>query len=594
MNRYLQNQFVGCAGKTPGGIFFALTICLLFLATLTGCNGDVNVLTTTPDHVDFTKDGGVTDLTIKTDAGSWTISNPSADWLTLSATSGNLSTETIKLTVSSRTLTARSADLTISAGNAKSVKVTVSQAAAEHLNVITADQANIQFKPIAETKSLKITTDDAQWSLSSDADWLQFNKTTGTKGATTVAVTTLLNNTDGARTATITVTGANTGSLQIPVTQQAPLYPNYNKSPLAADATGMSSTAVELAAKVHLGWNLGNTLEASGGETAWGNPKTSKALIDLVKQNGFNAVRLPCSWNQYMANSATAELKKEWLDRVTEVVQYCVDNDMYVFLNIHWDGGWLENNCTKAKQEENNAKQRAFWEQIATQLRGFDEHVVFCSANEPNVENAEQMSVLNSYHQTFINAVRSTGGRNSYRVLVFQGPSTDVDKTSSLMTTLPTDQVANRLMAEVHFYTPYQFCLMTEDADWGKMFYYWGANYHSTTDPTRNSTWGEENDVTALFTKMKTKFVDKGIPVVLGEYAAMRRTTLTGDALTLHLASRAYYLKYVTKQAIANGLLPFYWDAGGLGDNGSGLFNRQNNTVFDQMALDAIVAGGAE
>jgi endoglucanase len=87
----------------------------------------------------------------------------------------------------------------------------------------------------------------------------------------------------------------------------AGLYPSYNTNPIAADATGMSSTAVQLAAKIKLGWNIGNTLEATGGETAWGNPKVTKALIDAVKANGFNAIRIPCSWNQYLENSATAK-----------------------------------------------------------------------------------------------------------------------------------------------------------------------------------------------------------------------------------------------------------------------------------------------
>ena len=116
---------------------------------------------------------------------------------------------------------------------------------------------------------------------------------------------------------------------------------------------------------------------------------------------------------------------------------------MYVILNIHWDGGWLENNCTQDKEEEVNARQEAFWEQIATTMRDFDEHLLFASANEPNVDNATQMAVLESYHQTFIDAVRSTGGKNSYRVLVVQGPSTDIEKTNQLMTTLPTDEVAD-------------------------------------------------------------------------------------------------------------------------------------------------------
>ncbi|MDA3880826.1 MAG: cellulase family glycosylhydrolase, partial [Prolixibacteraceae bacterium] len=146
--------------------------------------------------------------------------------------------------------------------------------------------------------------------------------------------------------------------------------------------------------------------------------------------------------------------------------------DMYVVLNIHWDGGWLERNCTTEAQAEVNAKQKAFWEQLATHLRDFDEHLLFASANEPHVENTIQMEILRSYHQTFVNAVRATGGKNSYRVLVVQGSSTDVEKTNNLMKSIPTDVAEDRLMAEIHYYTPYQFCLMTEDASWGKMFYY--------------------------------------------------------------------------------------------------------------------------
>jgi endoglucanase len=368
-------------------------------------------------------------------------------------------------------------------------------------------------------------------------------------------------------------------------------FPSYNTSPLPPDQTGMTSNAVQLAAQINLGWNIGNTLEAIGGETAWGNPMVTKALIDKVKASGFNAVRIPCAWNQYMANTSTAQLKLDWLNRVKEVVQYCVDNGMYVMVNIHWDGGWLENNCTTQKQTSVNAMQKAFWEQIATHLRGFDEHLIFASANEPNVSTATEMSVLTSYHQTFINAVRSTGGKNTYRVLVIQGPSTDIQKTYDLMNTLPTDPTAGRLMTEIHYYTPWNFCGMTSDESWGKMFYYWGNGFHSTTDPTRNANYGEEADVQRYFGMMKTKFVDKGIPVVLGEYGAIRRSSLTGDALTLHLASRAYYLKYVTETASAYGLLPFYWDNGFNGDNTFALFNRQNNTVYDQQALNALIDG---
>ena len=353
----------------------------------------------------------------------------------------------------------------------------------------------------------------------------------------------------------------------------------------------MANNAAGIAAKIKLGWNLGDALEATGGETAWHNPRVTKELIDLVKKSGFNAIRIPCSWNSHMSDSVTAKISDEWLSRVKEVIQYCVDDDLYVLLNIHWDGGWLEKNCTPDKKHVINAKQKAFWEQIATHMRNFDEHLLFASANEPGVENATQMAVLNSYHQTFINAVRSTGGKNNYRVLVVQGPSTDIGKTNELMSVLPADKIANRLMVEIHYYTPWNFCGLAEDASWGKMFYYWGKDYHSSTDAVHNATSGEEKTADAKFRLMKKQFVDKGIPVVLGEYAAMRRSALTGDALALHLASRAYFLKYVTKQAKANGVLPFYWDNGGTANNTCGIFNRRSITVFDQQTLDALVQG---
>lgn len=368
-------------------------------------------------------------------------------------------------------------------------------------------------------------------------------------------------------------------------------YPSYNTSPLAPDQTGVTSTAAQLAAKFQLGWNMGNSLEAIGGETYWGNPLVTQTLIDEVKKAGFTAVRIPCAWDQY-SDQNTGQIQQTWLNRVKQVVQYCVNDGLYVILNIHWDGGWLENNCTTAAQAAVNAKQKAFWEQIATQMRGFDEHVIFASANEPNVTDATGMGVLLSYHQTFVNAVRSTGGHNSYRVLVVQGPGTNIDNTNTLMNTLPTDPASNRLMVEVHYYTPFQFAGLSADANWGNMFYYWGNGYHSTNDASRNATWGEESDAPAEFPLMKSKYIDKGIPVILGEYGAIhRQQTLSGDALTLHLAGRAYYLNYITHQALQYGLRPFYFDDGATGNNAFRIISRQNNNIADQQGYAAVAQG---
>ena len=360
-------------------------------------------------------------------------------------------------------------------------------------------------------------------------------------------------------------------------------FPDYNSQPLAADASGMDRDARAIAADLKLGWNIGNTMEAIGGETAWGNPEVSSELLALVKANGFDAIRIPASWHQY-ADADTAKIDPAWLDRVRAVVQHAMDNDLVVILNIHWDSGWLENNVTPQAQAEVLARQRAYWQQIATHLREFDDRLLFASANEPNVEDAPQMAVLQSYHQAFVNAVRCTGGRNAHRVLVVQGPSTDIEKTHELWTQMPVDTVANRLMAELHFYTPYNFTLMSQDEPWGKQFYFWGAGNHSATDPERNPTWGEEATVDQLLALAKQQFVDQGIPVIIGEFGAQRRDNLAGEALERHLASRAWWLEYVTRESLANGLLPFYWDTGGL-------FDRRNLTVLDQQALDALLRG---
>jgi aryl-phospho-beta-D-glucosidase BglC (GH1 family) len=348
-------------------------------------------------------------------------------------------------------------------------------------------------------------------------------------------------------------------------------------------------TAQTIADKMKIGWNLGNSLESTGGETAWGNPLTTQAFIDTVKAAGFNTIRLPVAWDSH-ANATTHVIDSTWIARVKEVVDYCINADMYVIVNIHWDGGWLENNVTTTAQSAVNIKQQAYWTQIANYFKDYDEHLLFASANEPNVSDTAGMTVLLSYHQTFINAVRATGGNNSSRTLIIQGPSTDIATTYKLMTTLPTDVITNRMIAEIHYYTPWNFCGLEADASWGKMFYYWGSGYHSTTDITRNATWGEETEMEYYFGLMKTQFVDKGIPVILGEFGAMKRSTLTGADLTLHLASRQYYHEYLVSSAIGKGIIPIYWDNGG----NWGIFNRSTGAVTDQGNLISIMQGAGD
>ena len=353
---------------------------------------------------------------------------------------------------------------------------------------------------------------------------------------------------------------------------------------ITISAFGQLPTARQIASQMKVGWNLGNTLEAICEETAWGAAYTSQKLIDSVKAAGFNTVRLPVAWFCH-SDTNTNVINESWLFRVKEVVDYCINDSLYVIINIHWDNGWLENRVNIANQKQVNKRQNAYWTQIATFFKDYDEHLLFAGANEPNVQDTTAMSVLLSYHQTFIDAVRATGGNNSSRTLIIQGPSTDIEKSCKLLNTMPSDRIKGRLMVEVHYYTPYQFCLMSEDADWGKMFYYWGKGYHSTTDVSRNATWGEESDVDKYFGYMKSKFVDKDIPVIIGEYGVLKRKLSSHSDQTLHDASVEYYHRYIVKSATSKGIIPFIWDTPG------GVFNRSDGAILDKGVVIAIMQG---
>lgn len=459
--------------------------------------------------------------------------------------------------------------------------------------VFTVSPDTLKFAIAGGSSTVTTSMNGSSWAAASDQTWCTLSANSSTSASSQITVTVTANQNSGVRKAKLTFVMDYKTVKYVYVIQagRTTLYPSYNTSPIAPNATGMNSTAVQLAAKIGLGLNLGNTMEAPGGETGWGSPVITENMIKFMKQSGFNTIRIPCAWYGHMDNATDAHIKTDWLNRVKEVVGYCVNNDMYVLLNIHWDGGWLENNIptnNQAKKDSVNAMQKAFWEQIATTMRDFDEHLMFASANEPNtgtnnVGDPLKFATLLSYHQTFINAVRSTGGRNTYRSLVIQGQS-DLMSTAKL----PTDPTPNRMMYEEHNYTPFQFCALDGDASWGKMFYYWGAANHSTIEPDRNPNWDcEEGAHTTYFKMLKANFVDKGIPVLMGEYGAYRRdgsANIPKD-LALHEKSVDYWITYVTKTAIANGVKPIWWDTGGLLD-------RSKLTVKDQRSLDALIAGG--
>jgi len=442
--------------------------------------------------------------------------------------------------------------------------------------VLTVSTGELTFEAEGGESTITIDCNDA-WSVNNAASWLQLSQTSGSSGTAVLTFTTMLNNTGATRFTTLVVSSSNGQARRITVSQASLIFPSYNTSPQAPDITGMSSTATELIAKIALGVNIGNTLELRGVQ-----PDPTEAYVKFVKQCGFNAVRIPGGWNQ-SADQSTAKINDAYLAKVKQVVQWCVDNDLYVLLNIHWDGGWLENNCTVVKKDSVNAKQKAFWEQIATTMRDFDEHLMFASANEPNADDTEQMGVLLSYHQTFINAVRSTGGRNTYRTLVLQGHTDHINTDN-----FPADPTPNRLAFEWHTYTPSSFTILYDDkvnGGWDDVRFYWSEVNHSAIEPGRNCSYGEEAELLEGFNQIKTQFIDKGIPCIMGEYSAQRwtetRNKFVPKEMDKHNKSVDDWITFNTRQCKAIGAAPFYWETGGLLD-------RTNLKILDQRTLDAL------
>lgn len=416
-----------------------------------------------------------------------------------------------------------------------------------------------------QTFVMAVLSSNTGWSLSSDQPWCTLSNVSGVPTEEQyIKISVERNPTDASRTATITMNaGGNTR--QYTITQTSKSGMNY--------PAGMEKDAMELVKSIYLGWNLGNTLEATGGETAWGAPVTTKAVIDKIKELGFNAVRIPCSWNQYLeADSIT--IKPAWIERVKEVVNYCIDNEMYTMLNIHWDGGWMDDNCDASQTSAETItateeKVYNLWTQIANAFKDYDEYLIFAGANEPPVENRDDMAVLHRYEQAFVNAVRATGGNNTYRNLIVQGPSTDINKTDVWME-LPEDPTPARLIVEVHYYDPPHLCL---DEDSETCTYFWGEPYkqYGPID-----TGYQEGYVQNQFAKMKAKFVDKGIPLVIGEFGLIYRKHPDESLQAVCEESEGYFLGYVAEQAKNYGLAPFLWDT-------------QGNGFFDRNTLELLI-----
>lgn len=355
----------------------------------------------------------------------------------------------------------------------------------------------------------------------------------------------------------------------------------------AIGSSGPTATPQQVLTAMAPGINLGNTMEAIGWdgsppfthseEGAWGAGTVNQAIFNGYAAAGFKSVRIPAAWAQYA--DANDNIAQFWLDRMKQVVDYARNAGLYVIINIHSDS-WVTADPTQAATV--NAKMTKYWTQIANNFKNYDNHLLFAAQNETydstnhgSQPTAAECSAQTSYNQTFVNAVRATGGNNASRTLVVQAYSTSIDDAVTCNATLPTDTIANRLIMEIHWYSPWDFALNGNDTT----HWQYGA---IATDPSAVETWGNEGYTRQEFDKMQSAFVAKGVPVIMGEYGAYPKGSGPGQGVTTYTN---YWAQYTTNAAITRGIIPFWWDTPG------GMFDRNTGAITVPGVVNAIMTG---
>jgi len=347
----------------------------------------------------------------------------------------------------------------------------------------------------------------------------------------------------------------------------------------------IDTAAGKIVADIKIGWNLGNTLDASNGfgvnptvtqmETAWVKTATTKAMITTIKNAGFNAIRIPVSWTKAAGGAPDYKIRDDWMARVKEIVNYAVDNDMYIILNTHHDENvftFMNSNAAVGK-----AAFQKIWEQIAAAFKDYSEKLIFEGLNEPrtpkssnewNGGTAEERANLNAYYTIFVDTVRKSGGNNDKRVLMINAYAASAESVAMNALELPKDSAKDRLIVSFHSYSPYDFAL--------------------NTDPKKNS-WSKSNSgdtspITGPIDSYYNKFVKKDIPVIIGEFGAMNKN---------NEAVRAQWAEYYVSYAGKRGMKCFWWDNGATTGTGElfGLLNRQNNTFTYPALLNGLMKG---
>ena len=338
----------------------------------------------------------------------------------------------------------------------------------------------------------------------------------------------------------------------------------------------INMTSAELVKDMGNGWNLGNTMEAVADwlgtnatarsyETAWGQPYTTKEMIDGLKSAGIDSVRIPVAWSNLMSDDGKYTIAEGYIKRVDEIVSYVLDNDMYAVVNIHWDGGWWEDfgSADTAVSDAAWAKYTAIWTQLSEHYKDYSHKLILESANEElgnstkgKSKDDESYARVTAINQKFVDIVRASGSKNADRYLLIAGYNTDINMTCSDKYKMPTDTIESRLIISVHYYTPSTYCIANKvDNSWGF-----------------KESWGGDADKAEMrkyFEKMK-KFTDAGYGVIIGEYGVTEMEQADGSLALKEGA--ADFIASVKALSDEFGYCPMLWDTGAFYDRNAGSF----------------------
>lgn len=340
-------------------------------------------------------------------------------------------------------------------------------------------------------------------------------------------------------------------------------------------------SSLELVKDMKIGWSLGNTLDGGGKsskgsspetiERAWGNPVTTKEMIDEIKNAGFNVLRIPTTWDWSTGDAPDYKISDEWLARVKEVVDYGMANDMYVILNIHHETWHYP---TEDNYEAASDRLKKVWTQIGNYFENYDEHLIFEGLNEPRVIGSDEewaggsdatREVVNNLDADFVSTIRSLGGNNKLRHLMIPGYAASSSEVALKALKIPEND--DKLIVSVHAYIPYNFAL---------------------SDSKQANKWiackgGFTTDIDNLADLLKTLFTDKGQAVIIGEFGARSKD---------NEKYRAEWAKYYVTKMNTIGVPCVWWDNGAFTGSGElfGLFDRRTLEWRFPLVKDALIS----